>query len=252
MTLEIPSNPKELENQSLVDLTRYLPTTANPFLQESWMGAQAIANARRIFDFYKQLEILAQEAIPITAVQFLAMWASFWGVTRNAATVATGNIIATGTLGSTITSGHTLTSSDGITYTTTSTVSIANNVVGCTLTVIGNLVTAVLDSDVSMFDNQSVTITGATPSQYNGTYTITQTGTDIFTYIATTAPTNSPATGSATFTSAVIPIQSVDFGSTQNQLPNSKLVFTTSIGGVNSNSYVDQDGIGGGADIESD
>ena len=36
--LNIPDDAKELEDKSLVDLARELPTTANPFLEESWFS----------------------------------------------------------------------------------------------------------------------------------------------------------------------------------------------------------------------
>jgi len=111
--LNIPDDAKELEDKSLVDLARELPTTANPFLEESWMGAQGIANARRVFDFYIQLRIVEKEAIPITADEKLELWASYWKITRNPATQSQGNVIATGLAGSLIASGTLLQSTDG-------------------------------------------------------------------------------------------------------------------------------------------
>jgi len=248
--LTIPNNPEQLENQSLADLQRYLPTTANPFLPESWMGAQAIANARRVFDFYKQLEILALEAIPITAQEFLEMWASYWGISRNPATLANGNVVATGTAGSVIPVATVLTVS-GLNYTTASEAQIQTSAVGCTITSVGLVATVTLATASSMFDGQTYTISGAGQSAYNGTFTITVLNTTQFTYALPVTAT-SPATGviSATSTKAVLAVQSVGFGQDQNQQPNTKLNFATLIAGVNTSAYVDQGAIGGGTDIE--
>lgn len=252
MPLNIPTDPVELENKSLTDLQTQLPTTANPFLEESWMGAQAIANARRVFDFYRQLRILETEAFPISAVQFLDLWASFWGITLNPATQSSGKIVATGTAGSTITAGTQLTTSNGNLYSVASEVNIVANAVSCTLTSAGLLATATLASDQSLYTGQSVTISGATEPEYNGTFTITVTGTNVFTYVLPSV-TTSPATGSplANFTSAPVSVQSLGFGKSKNLLPNARLTFSTPIVGVNSQAFVDFNELSGGADIET-
>lgn len=253
MSLDIPTNPEQLENQSLADLQRYLPNTANPFLQESWMGAQSIANARRLFDLYKQMQILALEAIPITAVELLEQWSSFWGIYRNPATVANGNVVITGLATTVIPVATPLTSTNGLNYTTAAEVVIQNTVISCTITSVGTLATVTLGSNVSMFDGLSVTIAGAVQTAYNGTFSITVTATNKFTYVmATTAV--SPATGTITsaFVIAVAAVQSVGFGQTQNQSPNAKLSFASPISGAATVAYVDQGAIGGGTDIESD
>ena len=49
-------------------------------------------------------------------------------------------------------------------------------------------------------DGDQVVIAGATQSQYNGTFNITRTGADSFTYLPTTAPSVTPATGTITAT----------------------------------------------------
>lgn len=251
--LNIPTDVSQLENRSLTDLARELPDTANPFLPESWVGAQAIANARRVFEFYKQLRILESEAIPITATELLPLWASFWGIVTLPATAATGAIVATGTPGSLIESGSLLQSSSGQTYSVEDDATVSEKTVNISsLTSVGLVATAVLATPQSLFTGLSVTISGAVPSQYNGTFPITVTGEGSFTYELPSSAT-SPATGApaATWTSAVMSIASLDFGQSQNLAANEKINFATPIVGVNSAAYVDFSTVGGGTDQES-
>lgn len=251
--LNIPTDVSQLENRSLTDLARELPDTANPFLPESWVGAQAIANARRVFEFYKQLGILELEAIPITATELLPLWASFWGVVTLPATAATGVIVATGTPGSVISAASLLQSSSGQSYSVEDDVTVSGKTVNiASLTSVGLVATAVLASPQSLFSGMSVTIAGAVESPYNGAFPITVTGESSFTFVLPSSAA-SPATGtpSATWTSGVMSVASVDFGQNQNLSANEKVNFATPIVGVNSAAYVDFSTVGGGTDQES-
>ncbi len=258
MTLNIPDDAKELENKSLVDLQQELPDTANPFLEESWMGAQGRANARRVFDFYTQLRILEQECIPVTADEKLELWASYWGIVRNPATQSNGNVIATGSAGSVIPQGTSINSSDGVEYTTADDVTITDAIVSITsLTRSGNIATAVLASDQPLYSGQTVTIAGADQTEYNGVQSIAVTGSNEFTYEVSGSP-STPATGTITaeITAAVLSVQSVAFqnsaeGIEVNQEPNTRLTFSTPLAGVDNAVFVDQGAIGGGTDTET-
>ena len=252
--LNIPSSVKTLENRSLTDLARELPTTANPFLPESWFGAMAITIARRVYEFYKQLRILELEAIPVTSVDKLALWASFWGIIRLPATASTGTIVATGIAGSIIPSGSVLQSSGGESFTVSDEVTIQASAVSITtLTSVGLVATAVLASDQSLFTGLSVVISGAVQTQYNGTFSITVISEDSFTY---TLPSSaaSPATGTklGTWTSGVMIVGSEDFGQDQNLAANERVTFGTPIVGVDTAAFVYFGAVGGGTDQETD
>lgn len=250
--LNIPTDVSQLENRSLTDLARELPETANPFLPESWVGAQAIANARRVFEFYKQLRILEREAIPITAVELLPLWASFWGIVTLPATASVGVIVATGIPGSIIPGGSSLQSSGGNSYGVEDDVTVSEKTVNISsLTSVGLIATAILATDQSLFTGLSVTISGAVPAQYNGAFPITVTGEGEFTYtlpIAAPAATGSPA---ATWISGVMSVASLGFGQAQNLAANERANFATPIVGVDSAVFVDYSTVGGGADQET-
>ena len=249
--LNIPDDAKELEDKSLVDLQLSLPETANPMLEESWMGAQAIANARRVFDFYTQLKILELEAIPVTAIEKLELWASYWGITKNPATQSSGNVVATGTAGSIIPQSTQLQSSDGNSYTTASDVTITDQTVQISsLTNAGGVATASLSSDASLFSGQTVTIFDSGDVAYNGTFLITVTGLSEFTYALVDTPAGA-STGKVSFTSGSLSVKSVDFGQDQNLIANTRLTFSTPIVGVDQAAFVDFGAVGGGSDIET-
>lgn len=254
MALNIPTNSQQLELRAKTDLQRELPTTANPFLPESWFGATAVMCARRVLEFFKQLIIALNESIPITAVQKLPDWAAVWGITKNPATPASGVIVATGVAGSIIPDGTILRSSDSNLYSVYGdTTIVANSLTPASVTSVGTTATITLSVDVSMFAGLSVTVAGANQSAYNGTFTVTPTDTDTFTYTLPAAAA-SPATGTITvaYTTADLSVVSDGNGQAVNLEPNTRVSFATPIAGVDSTAYVDQDAVAGGSDIEID
>jgi len=254
MALNIPTNSNQLELNAKTDLQRELPTTANPFLQESWFGATAVMCARRVMEFFRQLVIALNESIPITAVEKLPDWAAVWGVTKNPATPATGIIVATGTAGTVIPDGTIIRSTDSNLYAVSGdTAIIAQSYTPVSVTSVGLTATVTLAVDVSMYAGLSVVIAGATQGAYNGTFTVTPTDGHVFTYTLPSAAA-SPATGtiSVSITTAELSVVSSESGQDQNLSPNTRVSFATPIAGVDSTAFVDQDAVAGGTDIESD
>lgn len=253
MAIDFPDDPIALENRSLTDLARELPESANPFLPESWMGAQGKANARRVFEFYNQLRILEQEAIPVTAQENLELWASLWGITRLPATKSSGFVVATGVIGSVIPQSSQLQSSDGNSYSVAVASTITQKVVSVTsLTSVGTTATAVLASDQQLFSGLEITIAGANEPEYNGTFEIDVTDTDTFEFEIPSAAA-SPATGTitATFVTAAVQVQSVGFGQSQNLSANAPVTLASPIVGVDTTAYVTFGAVGGGSDEET-
>ena len=63
-----------------------------------------------------------------------------------------------------------------------------------TLTHVGTVATATTASPHGLITNNRITLSGATPSDYNGTYVITVTGTNTFTYTMATTPASNATT----------------------------------------------------------
>lgn len=71
------------------------------------------------------------------------------------------------------------------------------------LTSVGTLCTCTMTNPHNMQTGMAITVSGATQAAYNGTFAITRTGTNTFTYTALSVPSASPATGSPIATPAV-------------------------------------------------
>jgi hypothetical protein len=81
-----------------------------------------------------------------------------------------------------------------------------------TITRVGTLATLTTAAAHGLMTGMQVTVAGATPSQYNGTYTITVTGATTFTYVMASDPGSSAApVGSYTIASAFAQITDADF-----------------------------------------
>lgn len=254
MAINIPNNSKQLELQAKTDLQRELPNTANPFLPESWFGATAVMCARRVLELFKQMAIALRESIPVTAQEKLQDWAAVWGVTKNPATPSTGVVVATGTAGTVIPDGTVLRSSDALLYTASGdTQIIAHSLTPSSVTSVGLTATVTLSVDVSMFAGLSITVSGAAQSAYNGTFSVTPTATNQFSYTLP-ASAASPATGTiaVSLTTAELQVVSQENGQSTNLSANTRVSFATPIAGVDASAYVDQSAVGGGTDIETD
>jgi uncharacterized phage protein gp47/JayE len=254
MALNFPANVKEVEQRSRTDVQNTLPES-NPFLANSYLDAIIKAQSGRVYDFYLQLEEVIRQLFVDTADgTFLERWGTYVGILRKPATQATGVVAVTGTQGAIIPINTQLTNSVGQVYLTTASATIADQQLQvATLTRVGN--TAILEtvSEHLLYSGQSVTISGADQNDYNGTFTITVTGTREFTYEVENTPA-SPATGTilVAATYAPITVRAQDFGESTNQLADTALTFATPLAGVNNTARVTQGGVGGGADQEND
>lgn len=254
MALTLPSSRKELKQKSQTDVQNVLPES-NPFLPNSYLDAIITATAGRVYDFYIQLSEVLREMFPDTADGvFLERWGSYVGVLRRPATQSTGSITATGTPGSVIPIGTQLTTTDAKLYETLQTASIAVQTLNILdLTRVGQTAIVETASAHLLTSGQTVTITGAIQSEYNGTYIIAVTSEREFTYTIVGSPA-SPATGTIQVTStyASFSIRSIDYGEATNLVANTPLTFLTPLAGVNNTARVQFSTVSGGANQETD
>jgi len=255
MAINIPTSAAEVVKRAKTDVQREL-TGSNPFLRNSWLGALITGCANRIYDFYLQLKEAFKQSLPDTATDdILERWASIWNINRNAATVATGNVVATGTAGTTIPVGTLYASSDGLIYESDLSVVLTASVISvASITRSGTTATVTTTSNHGLASNVLVTIAGAVETAYNVSNAAIQvTGLDTFTYQVSGAP-STPATGTITaaFTAIPVPVTSQDYGADVNQLADAELNLQSPIAGVDNAAKVDYAEIGGGTDQETD
>lgn len=255
MALVFPNTRKEIDNRIKTDIQTELQE-ANPFLANSFLSALASGNAGRFFEIYIQIQAAINECFPQTADgEFLEMWGALRGLARNPATQSEGNLTTTGVDGSIVPLGSTLASNSNVEVVTTAAATITDQaLLVSSLTRSGSIVTAITTADDhQLATGVSVLVAGANQIDYNGTFIITVTGTNTFTYEITTTPL-SPATGNITAnaTFASVPIESVDFGDITNADAGTIFAYSTPIAGVDVNAVVQFDGLTGGSDIETD
>ncbi len=99
---------------------------------QSTLAVDARVLAMSAFELWSYLPRLAQELMPDTATDWLERHGAIWGVTRIAATAATGNVAFTGIVGTTIPAALALSAPGGAAYATTASGTIG---VGGTATV---------------------------------------------------------------------------------------------------------------------
>lgn len=254
MAIIYPDSSEEIANRIRTDVQNQLPES-DPFLRESFIYALIIAEAGRLFDLYTQLKKLQNELFPDTATdEFADRWANFKGISRNPATRSEGNITVTGTATTVIPISTSFSSSAGNQYESTAAATISNQVFAVTsITRSGSTATVTTTSDHLYASSIDVIITGANEAEYNGTFNITVTDTDEFTYQVSGTPAT-PATGTIFSNSNIanVPIKSVEFGEDQNLLNGAAVTFVTPISGADQTAYVQFGAIGGGTDEESD
>lgn len=254
MSLNIPETAAEVDDRAKADVQREL-NQSNPRLKNSWLGAIITAISNRIFDFYIQLNIAIKQNFPDTATgEFLVRWAAIWGKQKTAATQSTGNVVATGTATSTIPNATQLSVSGVGDYETVGLSTISANSINIEdLTRSGTTVTAKTQTDHSLASGVSVTVAGASNSEYNTTADVTVTAADEFQYEIVGSPPNELGTSAtADFTTASVSVISVDFGISFNLDAGTQLKLQSPLAGVDDTLTTDFNQIGGGTAEESD
>lgn len=253
MPTGVPEKSLQVENRILVDVQREAPDS-DPFLSASWLRSLIAGIARRIFDFYKDLERTEDRLFPDTADETNALrWGNIYIGAKNPATQSSGFAAATGTSGSVIPIS-TLLTSDGNEYQTTTAVAIADQVLAVSsITRSGSTATVTTAAEHGLGSNVPVTILGADQAEYNVTDAeIVVTGVDTFQFAVTGTPA-SPATGTITAEATYVstPVESTGFGADTNLSLDAIINLQSPIAGVDDELSVDYGTVGGGTDEES-
>lgn len=254
MPINIPESAASVTARAKADVQREL-AQSNPFLKNSWLGAIVTAAANRIFDFYLQLRAAIRESFPDTATGvYLTRWAAIWGKQLQAATKSAGNVVATGVAGSIVPAGAVLAASGVGNFLTTAAATISAQSININdLTRAGTTVTAQTATDHGLADGVSVTVAGASNSEYNITAEITVTAADEFQYQIIGSPPDEIGTAAtASFTAASIPVESEEFGAAVNLDAGAILRPQSPIVGVDDGLTVDFGAVGGGTDQETE
>jgi uncharacterized phage protein gp47/JayE len=121
------------------------------------------------------------------------------------------------------------------------------------LTRSGSLVQAIVAEPHSLATGMTVTISGATETDYNGTYVVTLVDDVTFNYTITGTP-SSPATGSPKYEADFASVRveaNTDTGNLTNLGASAQLTLINPIAGVDSVAYVQFTEVAGGSDAET-
>lgn len=241
-------------NTGVAELRRQLPDV-DPAVFATWAstfikGCAALADA--VTQNLKDIEKIP--FVQTAEGEFLDNIGQYDGIARPAALPAEGNISLPGTIGTLISSGTIFTGANGLEYISTAGTSIAAVSQSiATLTRVGTVATATTAADHTLATGLSVTVSGAAEVDYNGTFEITVTARNQFTYTVS-GSASTPATGTISYTSdyASVNLQADDEGSDTNIDGGGSLALKTPIAGANDDGTAQFDGISGGADEADD
>lgn len=254
MSINFPASRQEVIDRIKTDVQAELPQS-NPFLRNSFYSAQNVGYGGRVYEMYLQMQQVLKEMFPDKADgEFLRRWGFYRGIEQNAATASQGFIVGVGNIGAVVPIGEQFQSSLSNTYTSLNTATIGQNINNLiSLTFSAGTVTATTGSAHNYATGIQVTIAGAIESAYNGTYTIFVTSNTTFTYEISGSP-STPATGTpqASANTTLIEVISDEYGATLDLDSGETINFMSTIPGISNTAYVTFDGLGGGADEESE
>lgn len=210
--------------------------------------------AAPITERYSEYQLLRQALLlSDSSGTFLNEYGRIYRVTRNIATEAKGTVVAPGVNGAEIPESTSLTSPSGQIYTTDSTQNVSQISFLANVSLSG-LIATFEYANHGLATGLTITVSGAINPVINGNYQITVTNANEFEVtISQFIGNGSFGTANVNTFAAIIPVTSVSAASAANQ-PNGSS-FTYSDGtptGMDSNVYVDFNGITGGSDEEDD
>lgn len=245
---------EEIVNRTRADVAAALPGV-DPTIYGSVIRAITDSFAGRVFDIVQLQKQLVEQLMPQTASdEFLEQWAAYEDIQRIVATAGEGLVSFSGIALSTIPSGTAVQTEDGKGYKTQTEVILSENSLDISsITRAGTVATVTTEIDHNLASGMSITISGAIESDYNGTFIISVTGSDTFTYSVSNNP-DTPATGtiSAAGSWGSVSVLCDDTGLNTNLDSGATLNLVTPISGVETAARVQYSGIIGGSDDETD
>jgi len=248
MAIGTPDSAVQVEERMKADVAREAPDS-NPYLKAHWLRSFIAAYARRLFDFYRDLRRTEARLFPDTAdAETAPKWGNIYVGPPNPATPADGIIVGTGTVGGVVNIGQTLTAGEEEYTVVTAGSVLSQNVDVTSIVRSGTTATVSTFAPHGLASTIPVSISGATQAAYNTPSTdILVTGPTTFEYTVTGSPAT-PATGTilAGFTTILLEVESVTYGTGANLDPDTPLRLQQPTVNVGDDFYVTQATVDGG------
>ena len=252
MALNLPTSSNTVKDRIKTDIQTKV-ALSNPFMKGSWLRAFAESLGERMYDFYYAITQAIEEIFPDTTLTNLDRWGSFYNISRLAATRGTGTITFQGSTSPILVPiGTKFVDSAGNVYSATESKSTAVNVVvQSTLTASAGIATFTGTTDHNFNSGDSVTISGAVDTLYNGTFAVTPITNAAFTYLISAAAGASTTGGTFTNDSGFLGIRADVAGASGNLSAFTLLNLQASIASIDDGVGIDASGMAGGSDQES-
>lgn len=259
MPLTIPS--RKAVTDTLRNYMRgELPTLDASTERRSFIGGLVKSLGSGLADWYIALKRYAdREPFPQTATgAFLTRgwWRDLTKLSPNPSAPAHGYVAVTGTAGTIIDAGAQFSGNGSVVFEALNSATILNQsqiISSLTFDAASGRCIAQTPNAHFLGSDMSVTISGASQSEYNGTFDVTVTDASEFTYEPASDPSVTPATGSPKLTSAfaVIELEATTTGQTTNQDGSSTVALSSPPSGADSMAIVTFGGLTGGTDAET-
>lgn len=221
----------------------------DPTIQASLARGVTVASAAEGAALQEGIKDAVDQAfIQTSDGEFLEAHAAEDGVERFDPQPATGFCSVEGVLATAVPVDTELTA-NGNTYRTLQASSVQQYTDGVTLDFSGGIVTAVTDAEHSLATGLEVVISGATQTEYNGTFLITVIDEVTFTY-ELTAGVLTTDSGQYDAEYALLNIESVETGSAQNVDSGGQLAIN--VVDIDTTAFAGDEGIAGGLDEEDE
>lgn len=226
------------------------PTDQNNFIYSLIV---AMANLSNDNNLQLKLDIIPNSFVTtVKTEEALEPFATIKNIPKNLAAISTGKAVISGEAGTVIPLGTNFIANDVI-YKTKSSVEIdTQNILINEISCNGKIVTVTTVSNHNFASNIPITISGCETEIFNGTFPITATALNKFTYqIDEVTTATETTTGIATGTIAVLEVRSQTAGKNTQLGNGDALAIETQIAGASSNAYTMFSDISGGADDEN-
>ena len=253
MPLDYPTY-EELVDIARASIANNIPGV-DPTIENSWARTFVDSCAALAHSNNLQVRDLEIQLFPQTATgEFLDRWLEYEGLERNPARGGRGSITITGINGTVIPVSTIYTGSNSLLYETQSVATIIDTTLAVlSITRVGTTAITTFTSNHGLASGNTVTISGAVQSEYNGAVEITVISDTVFTYTVAGSPAT-PATGTilADATYASVTVECTTTGDETNLDSGAVLVTQTPIIGADDQATVGSGGVTGGSDIEGD
>lgn len=244
---------EEIFNKEANDLKTQSPE-ANPFKTNSLLKSLLQAFAGRFYSIYQIFFTIQKQNFSATATGiYLERIGARVGINKLPATQSSGFVSFTGILTTAIPASTECNDSAGNIYITQALGAIAQFTPTVSVVALNGLVTVTFPSAHLLGNGFEIIISGAVAGDLNGTFNCQVVDELTITYeITNTGLSTSEAGLTCTYELANIEVQSQNFGVDTNKLGGDVISLSTPIAGIDSEGTVQQSGLGGGANDETE